>query len=525
MRIRAVCARPKLKELAAKHTDARLPPHWVHNSRRYLIRLVPPVPDLWLPVVHSNCVCNEYHSARNRVLAKVPEPTGDAVRQLHKLARKLFRKRVVPWDLQKTVDSFRVKKAVYEAAARSLRTEALTRRDARISSFVKAEKFNPHAKSNPDPRMIQARQPRYNLCLARFLRPVEKAVYSLAGPTRLRLIAKGLNARQRAVLLDEKMRQFDRPVVFSLDCSRWDQHISQDLLEVEHAVYLRMCGGDPELAQLLRWQLVNICATGCGVRYTVQGGRMSGDMNTALGNCLLMCLMVHEAMRLCGVGKWDALDDGDDCLLLVEEGEFESVRTKLPGVFLQFGQELKVENVARTLSGVTFCQSKVVVDRLGPTFVRDWRKVLSQSACGVKNWCHIDMIPAMLKAVGVCELALSSGLPILQEFAVAMQRNAGWAKPNFAEVDPKECHRLTYEVCNGELDWLKVAEAAVERPVTDACRLSFAETFEVDVGQQLHIESILRSWTLDLSQYDTLNGTWDESWTNASFLEEHMPMC
>jgi hypothetical protein len=51
-----------------------------------------------------------------------------------------------------------------------------------------------------------------------------------------------------------------------------------------------------ELAELLKWQLQNkgFARTIDGlIKYSVEGCRMSGDMNTALGNCTIMCALVY----------------------------------------------------------------------------------------------------------------------------------------------------------------------------------------------------------------------------------------
>jgi len=293
---------------------------------------------------------------------------------------------IAPWSYDQVLAYFNSKlRKRYTDALDSLRTEPLSKRDARVSAFVKSEKFDPEAKVNPDPRMIQSRHPRYGVEVARYLKPIEKRLYHMKGPTKLRIIAKGLNQRQRAVLLQDKLALFDDPVIGSLDASRWDMHVAESMLKIEHQLYLA-CINDDFFRRLLKWQLKNKVRTSNGLKYTVRGRRMSGDFNTALGNCALMVMMVRAAMKRLGVRKWDILDDGDDCLCIMEAGDWERVSPLLPGVFLDYGQELKIENVARHITEVVFCQSRVVELPDGPVFVRNWRKVLSQTACGVKHW-------------------------------------------------------------------------------------------------------------------------------------------
>jgi len=480
------------------------------------------VPGLWLCFTHANCVCNDIVSAANRVVGVVPMPTKAGLAALREARRRLSRRmpHVTPWTRQQVLDKFEGRRRKrYEEAAKVLDAVGLCRKDhARISAFVKSEKFNPAAKRNPDPRMIQARTPEYGLEVARFLKPIEKYLYGLQGPTGLRVIAKGLNQRARAELLVSKMAQFTRPCVISLDASRWDKHVAADVLKIEHDFYIKMCD-DPYFRTLLSWQLDNRCSTSNGVKYRVYGGRMSGDMNTALGNCLLMVIMVQAAMK--EWSWWDMLDDGDDCLLLVEEELLGRLEADLPKRFLEFGQELKIENVARRVEEVVFCQSRVVCLEDGPIFVRDWRKVLSQSACGVQHWNDPRMVRPMMTAVGKCELALSLGVPVLQEFALALIRNGrGCRSRSLLPVDVGLMRRVKYEV--GAESWTEL-DAIVARPVTPAARTAFQQSWGLSVAEQLVIEGILREWEVATTVAVTYPVEWDARWSSMVALENELP--
>lgn len=71
--------------------------------------------------------------------------------------------------------------------------------------------------------------------------------------------------------------------------------MSVQALKWEHSIYNAMFRSD-ELAELLGWQLTNkgFARTTDGlIKYEVKGCRMSGDMNTALGNCMIMCALVY----------------------------------------------------------------------------------------------------------------------------------------------------------------------------------------------------------------------------------------
>lgn len=510
-----MCAYPKvLEKAAAPHGELRLPASWACNLKRHLVRLVPPVPGVWTSFVHSSCVCNEIVSACNRVLGEVPIPTAQGLKELRSISRYLSNRcgHKNPLTLEETVDTFSgVRHKRYVEAYESLQRVPFSSGDARIQSFVKAEKFDPLTKENPDPRMIQARSPRYNLCIAQYLRPIEHCIYNLAGRGGIRMVAKGLNQEQRASLIIEKFARFKNPVCFSIDCSRWDKHVSKPVLLVEHDFYRRLIPNHPQFDQLLDLQVKNKCRTSGGVKYVVDGGRMSGDINTALGNCLLMVIMALAAMRAAKVVAFEILDDGDDCLIVVEESDFERVKTLLPEKFRSYGQELKIENIAREPCDVVFCQARIVWNGVCNIMVRDWRKVLSNACVGTRHWNDPKMVRPMLGLVGTCELALCAGVPILQSFALALIRNANGEQASMLHLDAGIAYRLKAEA---GVDVEAFVATHRARIITDRARLSFERTFDVPCWQQLAIEEILDKWTVDSNIADDLPMEWDHTWVD-----------
>lgn len=473
--------------------------------------------------MHASCVCNEIVSATNRVLGVVPLPTARGIKVIRTQVKKLARQcgKLVPWDLERTTESFRgPRKRRYQLARESLNQKGLNRRDAKISSFVKAEKFDPAVKINPDPRMIQARDPRYNLMIAQFLRPVEHFIYNLVGPSGGRMVAKGMNQEQRAATIIENFNAFKNPVCFSLDCSRFDKHVSFPILSLEHLFYRMVLPNHPILNRLLDWQTINKCRTAGGVKYTVYGGRMSGDINTALGNCLLAILMVLSAMKILRIIKFRIYNDGDDVLVWVEWEHLALIKEQLAKTFLEFGQELKIENIARKFSDVVFCQSRVVFNGIKHVMVRDWRKVLSHACCGTRHWNDPNMVRPMFGLVGRCELALGAGLPILQEFALALQRHSRGAVAKLVNAEAGVHLRLKAEVGDAVDQFIESARA---RPVSHEARVSFRAAFGVELWEQEAIEAELRSWTVDNLQSTTVPPERDHTWLNYSGIHSWIP--
>ena len=135
------------------------------------------------------------------------------------------------------------------------------------------------------------------------------------------------------------------PTAVGLDASRFDQHINKLLLKFEHMVYKmwsELEGDDlPPLWILLQAQLDN-CGIYVGMdgilRYKVDGCRMSGDMNTSLGNVIIMCSLMYSFFEHKNMlGEISLLNDGDDCVIIMERSNVEWFLEGLEDWFLEMG--------------------------------------------------------------------------------------------------------------------------------------------------------------------------------------------
>lgn len=489
MRVPAVCAKAKqLKAVAARHGPAIAPPAKGCESRRHLIRFKPPIYGLWHCFTHSSCICNDIVACVNRVIGSVPLPTRTGVQQLRReiLTFQRGAGTFAPLTLEESLATFKgARHKIYERAYNSLLIEPFNDKDGRIKAFVKAERFDPLEKVEPDPRMIQARDPRYNLMLSTRLRNVEHYVYGLIN-NGLPMVAKCLNPSQRFDLLREKWIRFVDPVCVSLDSSRWDMHISSEILSVEHEFYNSCYPGDPLLQRMLKMQTKNVCTTSNGLRYVVNGGRMSGDMNTGLGNILLACGMAISGMRQLGIKHYQLLDDGDDILAIVERSSLDKLVANLPRIFLEFGQELKIENVTSDIRQVVFCQSKPTWNGERYIFARNWRKILSQSCCGTKHWNDPHMVRAMFGLLGDCELAQHAGIPIIQSFAQQLQLLSLGKRARVSCLDSSYQYRIG--------SWGLNLSSVKPKVITTRARVEFAEVWGVEISEQVEIERQLSQW-------------------------------
>jgi hypothetical protein len=435
--------------------------------------------------VQNDCQHNQLLAAVNRVACSWNQPFGPGMLELKKvgcdLSRHLGSREPVPFEVWGAKYTG-MKRARYLRALESLRNIPISRRDGVIQAFVKLEKL---ADPNKDPRMIQARSARFNIELGNYLKAFEHDLYNIKGEGLMgrwlpkgRSIVKGMNAIARGALIEKHWSSLTNPVQLALDCSRFDGHVNESMLRFEHGVYERLFNYDPYLQRLLAYQRRNVCYTKCGLRYVVNGRRMSGDMNTALGNCVLMICMMAVAMKRLGLNpsQWRMADDGDDCCLMVEADIQHKVVNGIAAIFREFGQELKVESIATSLEQVSLCGAKPVRVCGKRTMILDPKRAIGKTRVGIKSR-NQKFIADYVSTIGVGLLALHSGVPVLQAHALALKKAS---KTHLRELPGAYLYRLAY---------MEDPFAVVERPITLEARLDFAVSFGVDISAQLELEA------------------------------------
>lgn len=388
--------------------------------------------------VHNNSMANALRAVRERVFAverqgqlqPPPRPARGVVKERLADFRGLLLRRLgrcMPWSYDQFLASYRGSKLRrYTVAVQSLLVREITMADSFLSSFVKAEAVNFTAKPDPAPRLIQPRSPRFNAAVGRYLRPLEHRVYAaiasiFRGPT----VMKGYNAVQTAANLWDMWQCFTDPAVVRLDASRFDQHVSHSALQWEHSVYNGVYRSK-ELAELLKWQLTN---TGFvrnregAFKYSVKGCRMSGDMNTALGNCMIMCAMVWTYSRDRGV-RVRLANNGDDCAVFMERHDLDKYMEGLDQWFLEMGFTMCVEGVATEFTGIEFCQTRPVYNGEGWVMCRSpYLGLCKDTLCKHPDMCRpLTGYRRWAFQVGVAGGHLAAGVPVFQAAYAAMRR-------------------------------------------------------------------------------------------------------
>ncbi len=231
------------------------------------------------------------------------------------------------------------------------------------------------------------------------------------------------------------MEQFSDPVAIGLDATKFDMHVSPAMLQWEHSIYLAIFKQDSKLRRLLSWQMNNVgrgyCANG-KLKYKVKGKRFSGDMNTALGNCIIMCAMVHSYLAARGVeGK--LVNNGDDCVVFIERRDLARFQQGLAEWFLDLGFRMVAEAPVFDINQIEFCQMRPIHTASGWKMVRNIPNALAKDRLCLLPLRYATEMREWLGSVGACGLSLCGGVPVLNAFYKCYARH-GSCNTKFGET-------------------------------------------------------------------------------------------
>lgn len=374
---------------------------------------------------------------------------------------------------------------IYDNAVKSLSIRPVRKADSYTSPFVKAEKAVPtSAKPWPAPRVIQPRSPRYNVEVGRFLKLLEKPICRTIGeiwgePT----VMKGLTVEGVARELHTKWCKYRKPVAVGLDASRFDQHVGRQALRWEHSVYAVCFHGSERrtLLSLLGWQLTNkgwARSSDGVIKYIVDGCRMSGDMNTSMGNCLLMCALVWLYSRERGV-QCSLANNGDDCVVIMEERDVQRFNLGLTEWFLGFGFTMVVENPVWVFEHIEFCQMQPVKCVDGYVMVRNVLKSIKKDLTTILSITNKSQAQQWFWAVGSCGKNLTHGVPVVNHMYTHM---LSLGLPSNLKNSP----------WLSDTGFMRLDTTRTEVPITPEARVSFWEAFGITPDEQLAAELELK---------------------------------
>lgn len=378
------------------------------------------------------------------------------------------------------------KRVVYERASSSLLSKPVVRQDAHITGFLKGEK---HTKLVA-PRVISPRDPRYLLSVGVFIAPLEHKIYgAIRRAMGHKVVMKGLDQEERAAVAIKHWNSFKNPVAVGLDASKFDQHCSVDALKYEHKFYRYAYNDDAELIKLLSWQLENHVFANLDdgkCKWVQKGGRMSGDVNTALGNCIISSGLLYAYSWHCGI-KIRAMVDGDDCVVFMDANDLSSFMNGLPDWYKDRGFRMKIEGPYTTLEQIEFCQSKLMLLDV-PIFVRNPYKAVNQDHTWIATGgiTHDDV----LAATGLGGLSIYGHIPVLGAYYSMLARGRTLSHKVRARLDLR----------SSWLRWTKVEAGHSFAEPTEEARIAFYDTFGMHPSDQRLLEAFYHGSSVPTSK-------------------------
>lgn len=421
--------------------------------KRVLTKIIDP--NLDLPPIYADqgCVQNEYHSLVNRHLVELLPTDPEFLEKCRNVLKPISEL----IQVEKMSNSELISSRPPRMRKRYRKALTLDLKDVHswVNLFIKFEKKDDPTKA---PRAIQYRATPYTARLAKYIIPIEKNLYKTFPSLNhgFRFVAKGLNAIDRAEILYEMFNWYHKPIVYLIDHSKFDSRVNKDLLQMEHEFYLNCFKGDRWLKFLLKQQVHNKGRSRNGLKYSCTARRMSGDANTALGNCLINYAILRAKF-------------GDEAIIFLDGDDSVVFMPRYVDVdFSDTGMVSKVSTV-NEFEDIDFCQSNPVWTGQRWVMCRNPIRALSRALykVGTKPFNWMDY----LATIGIGEGLCSPSMPITSILAKKFRSYGGEFKWYFSE------YRLGTQKCSKTFEYPNVHS-----------RVSFAQAFDIDPNMQKLIE-------------------------------------
>nr|AZS32325.1 hypothetical protein 1 [Hypsignathus monstrosus tombus-like virus 1] len=331
----------------------------VSTRHNRIHRTIPFRPSIYKPndyTYHAQCGFNTIGAYLNRHKPQRLPEYDPSLFANDRILRDIIRK-PTKWTHEQYIDSMDrpEKRRVYTEASRMVRDEG--RVISRITPFTKLEKVK--TDKYRAPRLIHSRHATFNIEYGSYIKPLERSLK----PDKH--FGKGTYDQIAAKIagLASKYKYYTAG-----DHSSFDAHNLREHLQLCHRFYAKCYDNDKYLRKLSRRTLRNKCSTRHGESYILDGGRMSGDVDTGFGNCIVNLYILRSVLSDLGY-KGDAIVNGDDFIL------FSTARIDIA----RFGERLRSYNMecklvdsATNISTVEFCRTKLVYHPDGhPTMAFD----------------------------------------------------------------------------------------------------------------------------------------------------------
>lgn len=373
-------------------------------------------------------------------------------------------------------------KGRYKAAYNNILTGRSTTREASsaVNAFVKYEKI-PLGKleANKPPRLIQFRSYEYLYRLKSYILSFDLFVksndFKINQQPISTILTKLHNNAGVARVLRENWEYFPNTVAICKDAKMFDGHYKEENLMAEHKFWLKLFNNNRELKHLLDAQLDTYGKTQNGIRFEGDATRCSGEYTTSNGNSMSNYSYLARYCKASGLkeGEFRICVNGDDSVLFVDSSNLHKL---LPDEwFKNYGMEVLTDKVCRDFCQISYCQTNPIRVQRGGELI--WYMV-KEPMRTISRMCFspadaLNSVDRYLSSVGLCELAVSSGVPILQAVAMKTMSLGGFSRP-LGSVDRYPA--------------LLSGNSPVYGEIAPETRRDFEEAFGFSILEQLEIE-------------------------------------
>lgn len=334
-----------------------------------------------------------------------------------------------------------------------------------VKSFVKDEMYTEPKHS----RGIYSRHDEFKVVVGPVFKLIERALFD--GPNTKQYFIKKVPAAERAKFVWERLSGKGTKTM-ATDYTAFESHFVRKFMEAcefqlyDHMVSELNCPSFKNFVGIIKG-MNRIAFKRFSLK--LEATRMSGEMNTSLGNSfanLMVFLYLHR-----NNSNVDCLVEGDDCLG-VFDGEYPTSQD-----YKDLGLTVKIEK-PESIQTASFC---------GQVFATDYTTLTDPIKFILKfNWtsamysdCNDKTLHKLAKAKAMSALAQYPRCPVVTSFAKYVYRTSG----------------LHWKIDDSKSNWEKNRLKQLLRdfqlptePVTEEARILVAKMWGVTIPQQLQLE-------------------------------------
>lgn len=453
---------------------------------------------------YNKCACNEYDALiRRHLIPPISDCVNPAFKLLETKVLSLAQDFIQQCGMLSKCDSTTVFNNTrgslqkrYRLAYNNIIDKRICYDEAspKLKAFVKFEKWNTDKiEGGKPPRIIQSRSYEYLYTLKSYILAYTLKIKTVK-PTYQQqpvetILTKLHDQYGIARVLRENWDCFSKPVAICMDHSKFDGHYSKELLELEHCFWNKLFNSR-RLSKILRQQIKQKGRTQCGLEYKALGYRASGEYTTSDGNSLINYAMISVYLEASGITNYKISVNGDDSVTFIEVDDLHKL---LPlTYFNNFNMETEMDRIAYDFRDISYCQTqpvRVIRDSVETWYmIKDYQRTVSRMQYAESK--YLNCSDRYLAGTALCELACSSGIPIMQSFATRLFHMAN-TNP-LASVD-----RMPAAMSGNTCAIL---------PIADVTREDFQYITGLDAASQKNIENAISGGIkINISKYSNFN--------------------